>query len=113
MLQDSAVVVAAILGAGSGVFGKTLIEQLFQLFTGKSGRKRTEIDRAMEQRDAAFRSRNIWVENFRKISNYSLKLNKLAVAASCIEESDIPEYPDVVYDSEQPNPPSSPNSIVE
>ncbi|MBS3177773.1 MULTISPECIES: hypothetical protein [unclassified Pseudoclavibacter] len=101
-------VVAAILGAGGGAFGKTLVEQLFQVITGRSNHKRREIDRAFDQRDKAFRSRNIWTENFRKVSNWGLKIDKLARSSECFDDALLPEYPEIVYDNDQPDPPSGP-----
>ncbi|WP_371031285.1 hypothetical protein [Pseudoclavibacter sp. JSM 162008] len=78
--------VAAILGGGglAGVlaFGK----QLLGIFTGRSRRKRDEVDEAWKERDKEAAKR-------RQIEEHASAVRRIAIEAPCIPAESIPPWP--------------------
>lgn len=80
------IIVAISVAILTGAVGQSLVKLLIDTFTGREGKKRTELDRAWRERDKAHKRRRVAEE-------YAHILRKKLIEAPCVDEDEIPPWP--------------------
>jgi hypothetical protein len=99
-MPDTAQWVAIVIALLTGTFGRDLVAWLRAALKGRNAARRTEVDRAIAERDKARQERDAaqsetsWWARWARIVEESLGLHRRQmIDASCIRPEDLPPYP--------------------
>lgn len=84
--MDPQTIVTLIFGLLGGATGKSFVDGVFQLVTGRSRRKRDEVDRAWDRadREAGYR---------RRLQEHTSRLRRIITEAPCLTPDVLPPEP--------------------
>ena len=84
--QTIQVIVSGIVGLLGGTFGRGLLDHLRETLTGRSRKKRDEVDRAWTRADLEARHRRMLAES---LSSH----RRIIIEAECLGTDALPPYP--------------------
>lgn len=79
--------IALITGLGGGPLILAVVRAVWRATTGREGRRRSEVDRAWQERDREATKR-------RRLEEFASLLRRRLLEAPCVDDSTVPTWPE-------------------